>query len=105
MADGKNNRSDDAVLRTGSEPTVKTYPPQFGWIPGTDLYSIDWWSRNLCRSQSFVREKCDELSIPYRRFGDIVFYSAGTIAAVLPELTKETDHQRKRGSRRKRKES
>lgn len=73
---------------------------QSGWIPGTDLYSVQWWSQNLVRSPEFVNDKCAELGVSYRRFGDVIFYAAGDIAAAMPLLSKETDPKRQHGGPR-----
>ncbi|MBI1347226.1 hypothetical protein GC163_13175 [bacterium] len=75
----------------------------FGGIPGTDYRTLEWWAESFQRSQEFVRKHCDQLGVPYRRFGDVVCYSASKMLDAMPEMTKETDDARKRGGRRGRK--
>lgn len=73
----------------------------FGSIPGTDLRTLEWWALRHNRSVEAVRGWFDSLGIPYRRLGEIVYYSGAVVAANLPEYTKDNDPRRTRGGKRK----
>lgn len=72
-----------------------------GMLPSEGRYTAAAWGKLLGRSEDAVILNFKKLDVPYLRLGTQCFFAAVDVLERLPQLTFETDPERKRGGNRR----